>query len=453
MSSFSLISDIPPRYRGPSVITFHPRPRNIISKMLKRRTLREEIQAFYARQVEGSPNIPAYLSNTVYAQLIKQQRLLFLKRLYTTPKKADDDAARIKKTYSSHNGLISQREPVEADLDVNIFDGHSLITSSRSRSSNESFSIPTAGNSSGSSSGSDSNINKAIPSRSEYAALESLLLQGSFNYALATQDLRLPTAWDPKSKGDNIELSGDKLQLTFKGTGKDDIEASSVRANHSMKKQCGIYYFEVQIISKGIDGHIAIGFCRKINSLDRLPGWEEHSWGYYGQNGHKSSGPGTDKSYGPRFTTGDVIGCGVDFRDMSAFYTKNGVHLGVAFKKIKETDLYPFIGFKSPGEKIMANFGSKPFKFDIKQHMLNEKRELIDGIALKPLEPHHSQSAVINHSIAKNLADKLVLDYLRHHGYTKSATALEKKMAALHGSTEWMEEDESVDLDAAHRQG
>lgn len=39
-----------------------------------------------------------------------------------------------------------------------------------------------------------------------------------------------------------------------------------------MKKQCGIYYFEVQIISKGIDGHIAIGFCRKINSLDRLPG-------------------------------------------------------------------------------------------------------------------------------------------------------------------------------------
>ena len=101
----------------------------------------------------------------------------------------------------------------------------------------------------------------------------------------------------------------------------------------------------------------------------------------------------------------------------------------------------------------MANFGSKPFKFDIKQHMLNEKRELIDGIALKPLEPHHSQSAVINHSIAKNLADKLVLDYLRHHGYTKSATALEKKMAALHGSTEWMEEDESVDLDAAHRQG
>ena len=116
-----------------------------------------------------------------------------------------------------------------------------------------------------------------------------------------------------------------------------------------------------------------------------LKGWEEHSWGYYGQNGHKSSGPGTDKSYGPRFTTGDVIGCGVDFRDMSAFYTKNGVHLGVAFKKIKETDLYPFIGFKSPGEKIMANFGSKPFKFDIKQHMLNEKRELIDGISLKPL--------------------------------------------------------------------
>jgi hypothetical protein len=39
-----------------------------------------------------------------------------------------------------------------------------------------------------------------------------------------------------------------------------------------VKKQCGIYYFEVQIVSKGVDGHIGIGLCRNINSLDRLPG-------------------------------------------------------------------------------------------------------------------------------------------------------------------------------------
>jgi hypothetical protein len=39
-----------------------------------------------------------------------------------------------------------------------------------------------------------------------------------------------------------------------------------------MRRQCGIYYFEIQVISKGIDGHIGIGFCRRINSLDRFPG-------------------------------------------------------------------------------------------------------------------------------------------------------------------------------------
>lgn len=53
------------------------------------------------------------------------------------------------------------------------------------------------------------------------------------------------------------------------GNGKDDEDVSSVRANYTMRKQCGIYYFEIQIMSHG---KIGIGFCRRINSLDRFPG-------------------------------------------------------------------------------------------------------------------------------------------------------------------------------------
>ena len=38
------------------------------------------------------------------------------------------------------------------------------------------------------------------------------------------------------------------------------------------------------------------------------------------------------QAYGPTFTTGDVIGCGLNLMDGSCFYTKNGHHLGIAFQ-------------------------------------------------------------------------------------------------------------------------
>lgn len=57
-------------------------------------------------------------------------------------------------------------------------------------------------------------------------------------------------------------------------------------------------------------------------------GWEPQSWGYHGDDGNSFGGCGNGRPFGPVFTTGDTIGCGVNFRDMSLFYTKNGAYLG-----------------------------------------------------------------------------------------------------------------------------
>ncbi|KAG1359830.1 hypothetical protein G6F62_000538 [Rhizopus arrhizus] len=469
MSSFSISSEVPSRRHAQSVAGFHQRHRNVFSKVLKPKTLREEIQAFYARQVEGIPYIPSYLQNTVYAQLLEQQSLLFkkiphVKLTAKSEKTVEAPAQKVKWRFVFKADGTVETIPIVSQEEYNTehfalrrsneFYGSisALNNNSNNNNNNNSSSSSSSINiSSNSSSNNNSPLSKAMPSQKEYAALETLL-QENFNYSLASQDLRLPTSWNPKTRGDNIELGRNCLQLTYQGPGKDDVEASSIKANHSVKKQCGIYYFEVQIVSKGVDGHIGIGLCRNINSLDRLPGWEEHSWGYYGHNGHISSGPGTEKPYGPRFSTGDVVGCGIDFRDMSAFYTKNGVHLGTAFKNIKDANVFPFIGFKTTGEKVMTNFGSKPFKFDVRQYVLNEKRNLIEDIATKPAKSSHSQSTVINDAAAKSLADKLVLDYLRHHGYSNSAYALEKRMSVLNKEDESMDEDEPLDIDYIRRQ-
>jgi hypothetical protein len=80
-----------------------------------------------------------------------------------------------------------------------------------------------------------------------------------------------------------------------------------------------------------------------INKVFLLVGWDKHSYGYHGDDGHSFCSSGTGQPYGPTFTTGDVIGCGVNLIDNTCFYTKNGHNLGIAF-----TDLPVSIIFMSP---------------------------------------------------------------------------------------------------------
>ena len=73
---------------------------------------------------------------------------------------------------------------------------------------------------------------------------------------------------------------------------------------------------------------ICIGFSTKGVSLSRPPGWEPESWAYHGDDGHSYSGQNSGKHYGPPYSAGDIIGCGINFRTGLAFFTKNGDNLG-----------------------------------------------------------------------------------------------------------------------------
>lgn len=62
--------------------------------------------------------------------------------------------------------------------------------------------------------------------------------------------------------------------------------------------------------------------------MARAPGWEQESWGYHGDDGRSFAAQNGGRDYGPKFSIGDVIGCGVNFKTGSAFYTKNGQFIG-----------------------------------------------------------------------------------------------------------------------------
>lgn len=111
-------------------------------------------------------------------------------------------------------------------------------------------------------------------------------------------------------------------------------------------------------------------------------GWEPEAWGYHGDDGRCFTGQNIGRHFGPRYNKDDVIGCGINFRDRTAFFTKNGVklgesgimftgttltlHPGTAFHEIaRGKNYFPAVSLKQPGECIRANFGHTPFVYNI----------------------------------------------------------------------------------------
>ncbi|KAJ5707961.1 SPla/RYanodine receptor SPRY [Penicillium malachiteum] len=237
----------------------------------------------------------------------------------------------------------------------------------------------------------------------------------------------LPTQWSSLDKYPGLELSGDGLDVRYTGPiHKHDHEAAALRADNPMPPQCGIYYFEIKIESKPKEGMIGIGFSSPKASVERLPGWEQESWAYHGDDGKSFFGEsqGQGRPYGPTFGVGDTVGCGVNFSTGEAFFTKNGQWLGTAFHELRNVKLYPSVGMKKqPPVHLKANFGQEPFVFDIDgmvEHEMNKINADIRGTSLTSLQPPLDESSLLQ---------ELVAQFLAHDGYVETARAFAEEVA------------------------
>ena len=115
------------------------------------------------------------------------------------------------------------------------------------------------------------------------------------------------------------------------GPGNEFEDAASVRADHPVPADSGLYYFEVTVVNKGRDGFIGqltllplprmsswvcsrlqdslagVGFSTADVKLERLPGWELHSYGYHGNDGMAFKSCATGNQYGPKWTAGGQV--------------------------------------------------------------------------------------------------------------------------------------------------
>ncbi|KAK0635572.1 hypothetical protein B0T17DRAFT_587040 [Bombardia bombarda] len=240
----------------------------------------------------------------------------------------------------------------------------------------------------------------------------------------------LPSRWSRDDKDGGLEVMNDGYEVKYVGRPASDHEACAIRADHYMPPQCGVYYYEVTILSGGKreDTAIGVGFASKSVALQRAPGWEPESWGYHGDDGHCFAAQNVGKSYGPKFGPKDTIGCLINFRLGHALFTKNGDELGIAFRDVSFKDakgkLYPTVGMKKQGDHVYVNFGQLPFQYDIDGYMKKQQKMISENIKnadTSKLAPSLSESELIQ---------QLVLQFLQHDGYVETARAFAEEIHA-----------------------
>lgn len=232
----------------------------------------------------------------------------------------------------------------------------------------------------------------------------------------------LPKSWSNHDEDLDKKLivKNGGVRVEYKGSGKTHKDAASVRSDCQIPAACGIYYFEVKVISKGRDGYIGVGLSADRIPLNRLPGWDTNSFGYHGDDGNVFTDSGSGDKYGPTFTTGDVIGCCLNLTNRSIFFTKNGANLGMAFdpSKVPNRPLYPTVGLQTPGEIVEVNFGQKTFEFDFENHINSLRQKTMKEVCDFPVNDSNGHFQI--------LLQNIVSGYLQHQGYLETAKSFSK---------------------------
>jgi ankyrin repeat protein len=147
-----------------------------------------------------------------------------------------------------------------------------------------------------------------------------------------------PSKWNYAYDFDFSHVSEDGLGLEHPGG-----RRLCVLADHPVPAGLDSYYFEVEMIEDQSNSddypELAVGYCTSSANNLEFPGWRNirapnsHSWAYHGDDGnfYSSTGyksKGKFEKYGPP----DTVGCGINYKSQSIFFTRNGQRIGTQRK-------------------------------------------------------------------------------------------------------------------------
>lgn len=291
----------------------------------------------------------------------------------------------------------------------------------------------------------------------------------------------LPRRWVKREVDHPVTVTKSGKVIEYKSDLKPSIqEVRALKTDYPIPGLCGVYYYEVEIVSCSRDPMIGIGFCTEEALLTKLPGMEQSSWGYHSDDGKTIACQTPGCGFGPVFGCGDIVGCGLDFTTKTIFYTKNGISLGPAFHEVEfraafsdsvrgvkagdDFKYYPCIGFK-PTVCLHANFGDHEFLYDINQYLQGKKTTILDTIKNSGLLPRiggHSPRGgargTESNSVSEmkpaevpGLIQELIASYFSYLGYVDTGKAFQQelnneKAAPKLSGTEVEEDDRMEDV-------
>ncbi|RUS17269.1 concanavalin A-like lectin/glucanase domain-containing protein [Endogone sp. FLAS-F59071] len=180
----------------------------------------------------------------------------------------------------------------------------------------------------------------------------------------------LPSTWNSEDCCNQLVLSTDSMVAEYKGHWKHSYTQALVRSNCPMPPQCGLFYWEVNLKFRCPNSSITVGICPRTSRLEGFNYYYDDHWCYNTHTGTVDCRSRKDREFGPKFFMGDTIGCGINFKTKSIFFTMNGELLGIAFESVPlRYPLYPFVALNNPGDRVEINFGVRAFKFDVLKYI------------------------------------------------------------------------------------
>ena len=118
----------------------------------------------------------------------------------------------------------------------------------------------------------------------------------------------------PWLRCNGVRFLGESMLIEYNSTTPEELQDVGI-AQAKFPLSHTNHYFEIQILSRGSKGAIAIGVAKATYPLHRHPGWNPGAVGYHADDGCVFVERGKGELFGPTCTEGDTMGCGIKFTD------------------------------------------------------------------------------------------------------------------------------------------